>query len=81
MRKDIFANYPFECTPDCKDRKVGCRSGCERYARDVALRAQINEAIKKEEPYKQYACDQIAKNQMAITRKKNKIKTVGIHHK
>lgn len=71
FNQDPFTNYKFECNPDCQDRKVGCRSGCERYARDTALRESIKAAMKKEEPYKYYTCDNIAKNMDKKAKKKD----------
>ena len=37
----------FECKADCPDRKVGCRSGCEKWKRDKAKREQIRKERKK----------------------------------
>lgn len=71
FNNDPYATYKFECNPDCPDRKVGCRTGCERYARDVALRDKIKEARAKERPYADYTCDKIQKR---ITEKARKSK-------
>ena len=32
---------------DCADRHVGCHSGCERYAADVAERRKLHDAERK----------------------------------
>lgn len=69
----------FECKADCPDRKVGCRSGCERWARDEALREKVKKARNKDRVGNHYSVEVSVRRRSKELRKKNKRK-YGIYH-
>lgn len=70
----------FECKADCPDRKVGCRSGCERWARDEAKREKIRENKNKDRVSNDYSVDVSIRRRSKELRKKNRRTFGSIYH-
>ena len=69
----------YECNSDCPDRKVGCRTDCEKWARDEAKREKVRKAIEEDRVANHYSVEVSVRRRSKELRKKNKRK-YGVYH-